>query len=796
MKLTPIFALGMSVSLVVHAQEVPGQINAQPTKIIGGVSDGSPSPPAPPKALPEFTINWSTVHQKKDHKVIINKVQAPAPIIQHPAEPLDKEKVEQRARAIEKWVEDIKQSGGFFTVSATIYDHRITHVRWWHEGRNMPCFPMWTGTISADFTSLLEGASVTICSCSPGMSPPVSFGKKSRRDTAVRFPTCLACPSGVRPTWLSKVMKTTMRRWSLLKLSMTDPLEADTDGDTLLDGWEVANGLDPNDDGTTNVINGAFGDPDNDGLTNAQEQQNNTNPNDADSDGDGVTDGGEVDQGTNPNDSNDTPEQEALIVTGDAEVGVPVEQSRIFRFPANSTHQLFIVGLHTEEYPNYTSGEACDGRQCPFNDRLRWNIVPSIGTPANGELDVNSLHGEWEQSEDEGLSLLGFSPIYIADMQVIEPSNDNETTVQTEAGATNVEDGALPSTVVVASLPIQLRDINDHAVENDDVLITPWNTARDIANENIAWIDAHTSAQNPAPRMPQLEFRIPNLPQGYRIEARMDIRYTRGNGARAGIVLLEDRVRVPADGSFQQVDGDTWQIWQSYQNERFFGGDGHIEYRIVRVRDDQEEVAPRRMHFRIGGENPDDARCRAYIETRPNAGAGGNLWYSYAIARSESRAYNGQASRYNQFLELPHHPRDVGRPLFGDDQLNGQPNGPGGYGMFQVTGTAANPHANIAREQIWNWQENVNAGVNIISNKRNTNDVVNGFPVGAAQWMARQRNANNANGVALPNHTVRVVTFSDGTNRAMTDAVTMKLYNEAHTTRGKLKRTEVVLASG
>ena len=140
MKLTPIFALAMSVSLVAHAQEAPGQINAQPTKIIGAVSDGRPSPPALPKALPKFTINWSTVHQKKGHKVIINKVQAPAPIIQHPAEPLDQEKVKQRAREIEKWVEDIQQSGGFFTVSATIYDHRISHVRWWHEGEEYAVF--------------------------------------------------------------------------------------------------------------------------------------------------------------------------------------------------------------------------------------------------------------------------------------------------------------------------------------------------------------------------------------------------------------------------------------------------------------------------------------------------------------------------------------------------------------------------------------------------------------------------------------------------------------------------------
>ena len=45
--------------------------------------------------------------------------------------------------------------------------------------------------------------------------------------------------------------------------------------------------------------------------------------------------------------------------------------------------------------------------------------------------------------------------------------------------------------------------------------------------------------------------------------------------------------------------------------------------------------------------------------------------------------------------------------------------------------------------------------------------------------MAQQRNADNANGVALPNHTVRSVTFAEGTNRTMESAVTIKLYNGA-----------------
>ena len=72
----------------------------------------------------------------------------------------------------------------------------------------------------------------------------------------------------------------------------------DEDEDGLPDYWEDKYGLDTEDNGSIDKNNGPEGDPDEDGLTNADELENRTDPKKADTDEDGLKDGVETNTGT------------------------------------------------------------------------------------------------------------------------------------------------------------------------------------------------------------------------------------------------------------------------------------------------------------------------------------------------------------------------------------------------------------------------------------------------------------------------------------------------------------------
>ena len=97
------------------------------------------------------------------------------------------------------------------------------------------------------------------------------------------------------------------------------PDSNDLDDDYLPDDWEVANGLDPKDNGSSDPSQGGFGDLDGDGLTNAEEYQAGTRADLTDTDNDGVSDYDEVKLfGTNSLVGDVAPFQSVQTVLGSA----------------------------------------------------------------------------------------------------------------------------------------------------------------------------------------------------------------------------------------------------------------------------------------------------------------------------------------------------------------------------------------------------------------------------------------------------------------------------------------------
>lgn len=279
----------------------------------------------------------------------------------------------------------------------------------------------------------------------------------------------------------------------------TNPLKEDTDGDGLLDGWEVANSLDPNDNGTTNVNNGGSGDPDNDGLTNAEEQDLGTDPNDADSDDDGITDGGENDQGTDPNDPEDTPDAEWFILTGDLDEDEVKTRNRTVTIPAGKSRVIAVV-VASDEYPDWTGDES------EFNDTLEWDIQPSEGDPLQGSIDVNARHGEWEEAELDGRECEGFSPAHVETGMTLTAPDDADLTVEIELSATNIGDGTLPSTVLVGVLPVVPVEFFPQLLDGDGVAIAGSENPRTDAGQTNGMTEENPVANRIAHR--EMKMRI------------------------------------------------------------------------------------------------------------------------------------------------------------------------------------------------------------------------------------------------------------------------------------------------
>jgi hypothetical protein len=159
-----------------------------------------------------------------------------------------------------------------------------------------------------------------------------------------------------------------------------DDPDGDIDGDGMPNAWEDTYGLDLNDSSD------AYQDADWDGLTNLQEYQNNTNPNNSDTDGDEMTDKWEVDNGLDPrlDDASEDPDGDGY--------------SNLEEYNART-----LPNVYTDNLRPYTPALSS-----PTNGQTGVSLTPEleIGDFSDPDADDTHTRSQWQISSESDFSSL------------------------------------------------------------------------------------------------------------------------------------------------------------------------------------------------------------------------------------------------------------------------------------------------------------------------------------------------------------------------------------------------------
>ncbi|MEI6834989.1 MAG: hypothetical protein WCL28_13465, partial [bacterium] len=275
----------------------------------------------------------------------------------------------------------------------------------------------------------------------------------------------------------------------------------------------------------------------------------------------------------------------------------------------------------------------------------------------------------------------------------------------------------------VELLRVGLVDSKDETLDNgNDVIVQFKKDSDDKSPQTVAWIDPHGAPNEEDPEMPWLVLRV-RVPEqmGLKIKWKLKVEYKRPNGRK----LDEDKIEIPdaagwvtesLDKAVEIYDNTKWK--NEIGQKGFFGGEAELTFQILNA-DGSALGKENKWNFYIGGKNPDEKKTKTFIIETATTVQQPMAWFVYAIAKHESRDYNGLNSRYNQFWDnsgrfakVDHHGGEV---LWVN---NPDEDPPKGFGMFQVTGNKSDESANIPRKQLWNWQDNVMGGLDIIASKR------------------------------------------------------------------------------
>ena len=168
---------------------------------------------------------------------------------------------------------------------------------------------------------------------------------------------------------------------------------SDLDQDGMPDSWEELNGLDPNDPLD------ALLDPDGDFLTNLQEFKNACDPNNPDSDGDSLVDGWEVHYGFNPgNVQGALPKLQYLGFNEFCKDAYDVALADGYAYVADGQYGLKVLDLNNPEAPlgvgSYSTGGSARGvsvvgSQVYLSDAEKGLLILDVSNPASPKLTAS-----------------------------------------------------------------------------------------------------------------------------------------------------------------------------------------------------------------------------------------------------------------------------------------------------------------------------------------------------------------------------------------------------------------------
>jgi len=137
LRLALIFALGCLPALA-QSETVEESFDEEAPRIVGKLADGNPSPPPPARPAPNYQILRTTVQEQSGRKVTIHRVADPG--LPERAKPIPSE-IDLNDPEVQAWLDQQRQAPKklrLTIISATVFDHEVTFLRWWVFGDDGP----------------------------------------------------------------------------------------------------------------------------------------------------------------------------------------------------------------------------------------------------------------------------------------------------------------------------------------------------------------------------------------------------------------------------------------------------------------------------------------------------------------------------------------------------------------------------------------------------------------------------------------------------------------------------------